>query len=170
LYKISLYLCPEFNLRNMKKITVIFLLLISVTLSACSANGNDNSSGTGNVEGQVNKLTAEAFQKQIWDYKSNSQEWNFKGDLPVIIDFYADWCRPCKMVSPIMEELAKEYNGKVRIFKVNTDEQRELSSLFNINSIPAILFIPKNGKPQMSVGAMQKPAYVEMIQNVLQVK
>ena len=74
------------------------------------------------------------------------------------------------MVAPIMDELSKEYKGKVRIYKVNTDEQRELAGLFNITSIPAVLFIPKNGKPQMSVGAMQKPSYVEMIQNVLMVK
>ena len=116
------------------------------------------------------KLTAESFQKLVWNYKKNPQDWVFLGDQPVIIDFYADWCRPCKMVAPIMEELSKEYKGKVRIYKVNTDEQRELAGLFNINSIPAMLFVPKNGKPQMTVGAQQKTAYIDMITKILQVK
>jgi thioredoxin 1 len=154
----------------MKKLTFILLFLVSFTFNACSNNGNTDITGNENTEGQVNKLTAESFQKLVWDYKSNPKEFVFKGDQPVIIDFYADWCRPCKMVAPVMDELSKEYKGKVRIYKVNTDEQRELAGLFNINSIPAVLFVPKNGKPQMSVGAMQKPAYVEMIKNVLVVK
>ena len=154
----------------MKKLTFILFFFVSFTLNACSNTESKENSGNANIEGQVNKLTAESFQKLVWDYKANPKEWVFNGDQPVIIDFYADWCRPCKMVAPIMEELSKEYQGKVRIYKVNTDEQRELAGLFNINSIPAVLFVPKNGKPQMSVGAMQKPAYVEMIKNVLVVK
>ncbi|MCX6305701.1 MAG: thioredoxin [Bacteroidetes bacterium] len=154
----------------MKKLTFVLLFLVSFTFNACSSTDNKETGSTGNPEGQVNKLTAESFQKLVWDYKTNQKEWVFNGDQPCIIDFYADWCRPCKMVAPIMEELSKEYQGKVRIYKVNTDEQRELAGLFNVNSIPAVLFVPKNGKPQMSVGAMQKPAYVEMIKNVLLVK
>ena len=154
----------------MKKLTFIVLFLSAFTFNACSSAANGNKDDDVTAEGQVNKLTAESFQKLVWDYKTSPQEWVFSGDQPVIIDFYADWCRPCKMVAPIMDELSKEYKGKVRIYKVNTDEQRELAGLFNINSIPAVLFVPKNGKPQMSVGAMQKPAYVEMIKNVLVVK
>ncbi|MDP1622584.1 MAG: thioredoxin [Bacteroidales bacterium] len=157
----------------MKKLTFALLFLIPFTFTACSGTANETNSGNENIgakeitDGQVNKLTADAFQKLVWDYKSNPKEWVFSGDQPVIIDFYADWCKPCRLVAPIMDELSKEYNGKVRIYKVNTDEQKELAGLFNINSIPAVLFIPKNGKPQMSVGAMQKEAYVEMIRNVL---
>ena len=154
----------------MKKLTFIFLFLASLSMNACNSNAGANDGTPGNNDGQVVKLTAESFQQLVWDYKKNPQEWVFKGDQPVIIDFYADWCRPCKMVGPIMEELSKEYKGKVRIYKVNTDEQRELAGLFQIQSIPAMLFIPKNGKPQMSVGAQQKPAYVDMIKNVLMVK
>ena len=154
----------------MKNLSIIFLLLGSLSLSACnSTTGKDNATA-GNNEGQVINLTAESFQKLVWDYKNNPQKWVFKGDQPCIIDFYADWCRPCKTVAPIMAELSKEYKGKIRIYKVNTDEQQELAGLFRINSIPAVMFIPKSGKPQMSVGAMQKPAYVEMIKNVLVVK
>jgi thioredoxin 1 len=154
----------------MKKLTFLLLFLATYTLNACSSNASENKGGDINTDGQVNKLTAESFQKLVWDYKANPDGWVFNGDQPVIIDFYADWCRPCKMVAPIMDELSKEYKGKVRIYKVNTDEQRELAGLFNITSIPAVLFVPKNGKPQMSVGAMQKPAYVEMIGTVLMVK
>jgi thioredoxin len=158
----------------MKKLTFILLFFAAFTLNACSSNSasdnTGNNTGDSNIDGQVNKLTAESFKKLVWDYKANPQEWVFKGDQPVIIDFYADWCRPCKMVAPIMDELSKEYKGKVRIYKINTDEQRELAGLFNVSSIPAILYVPKNGKPQMSVGAMQKPAYVDMIKTVLLVK
>ena len=155
----------------MKKLTFILTFLVPFMFVACS-NSTNASENPGNeiIDGQVNKLTAEQFQKLVWDYKSNPQTWVFSGDQPCIIDFYADWCRPCKMVAPVMDELSKEYKGKVRIYKVNTDEQRELSALFNITSIPAVMFIPKNGKPQMSVGAMQKPAYVEQIRNILLVK
>lgn len=154
----------------MKKPTFVLLFIVFFTFNACSSSDNKEDSGKTLTEGQVNKLTAESFQKLVWDYKTNPKEWVFNGDQPVIIDFYADWCRPCKMVAPIMDELSKEFKGKVRIYKVNTDEQRELSGLFNINSIPAVLFVPKNGKPQMSVGAMQKPGYIEMIKTVLMVK
>ena len=157
----------------MKQLIFVLLFLVPVTFNACSGNdakGSSNSGTTENVEGQVNKLTAASFQQLVWDYKANPKEWVYNGDQPCIIDFYADWCRPCKMVAPIMDELSREYKGKVRIYKVNTDEQRELAALFNVNSIPAVLFVPKNGKPQMSVGAMQKTAYVDMIRNVLVVK
>ena len=154
----------------MKKLTFILLSLSEFTFNACSSAASENKTGDGTTEGQVNKLTAESFQKLVWDYKANPQEWVFNGDQPVIIDFYADWCRPCKMVAPIMDELSKEYKGKVRIYKVNTEEQRELAGLFIVNSIPAVLFVPKNGKPQMSVGAMQKQGYVDLIKNVLVVK
>ena len=154
----------------MKQLIFIFLFLGSLSLHACnSAPGEDNGTA-GSNDGQVINLTAETFQKLIWDYKKNPQEWVFKGDQPCIIDFYADWCRPCKMVAPIMAELSMEYKGKIRIYKVNTDEQRELAGLFKISSIPAVMFIPKSEKPQMSVGAMQKATYLDMIQKLLLVK
>lgn len=154
----------------MKKLTFILFFLATFSLQACNnSSGNAENTAT-STEGQVVKLTAETFQSLVWDYKKNPQEWVFKGDQPIIIDFYADWCRPCKMIAPIMTELSNEYKGKVRIYKVNTDEQRELASLFNISSIPAVLYVPVSGKPQMSVGAQQKAGYVEMINNILLVK
>ncbi|HNX87370.1 MAG TPA: thioredoxin [Bacteroidales bacterium] len=154
----------------MKKLAFTILFLSTLTLNACN---NTSSAGDGagkNPEGEVVQLTAANFKQLVWDYTKNPQEWSYKGDQPCIIDFYADWCRPCKMIAPIMVELSKEYKGKVRIYKINTDEQRELAKLFNVSSIPAVLFVPKNGKPQMAVGAMQKASYVEAIQQVLNVK
>lgn len=154
----------------MKKLTFLLLFVSLFAFNACSNTTGNESSTTGTPEGQVVKLTAESFKKLVWDYQKNPNEFVYAGDQPCIIDFYADWCRPCKMVAPIMDELSKEYKGKVYIYKVNTDEQKELAGLFRINSIPAVLFVPKSGKPQMSVGAMQKPSYVEAINNILMVK
>jgi thioredoxin len=169
--KYYFYLCSVKKKQIMKKLTFILFFFTAFSLSACNSGGAETSGNTGtSAEGEVVMLTAEAFQKLVWDYKKNPQEFVFKGDQPVIIDFYADWCRPCKMIAPIMQELAKEYKGKIKIYKVNTDQQRELAGLFSINSIPAVLFVPKEGKPQMSVGAMQKPGYVDAINNVLKVK
>jgi len=151
-------------------------MLISLSFIACSSSSGNMSAGTdeGSVDsrsdGQVVKLTAEGFKKLVWDYEKNPKEWKFRGDVPCIIDFYADWCRPCKMVAPVMEELAREYKGKIRIYKVNTDEQRELAGLFSIRSIPAMLFVPRTGQPQMKVGAMPKESYVQAINSMLNIK
>ena len=112
------------------------------------------------------KLTADKFKSDIFDYTAE-KEWNYKGDKPAIIDFYADWCGPCKMVAPIMEELSEEFAGKVDIYKVDTEVERELSTVFGIRSIPSILFIPMEGQPMMQPGALPKPAFQEVIQKEL---
>ncbi len=111
-------------------------------------------------------LTKATFQQKIFDYEKN-KEWNFAGRLPAIVDFYADWCGPCKMVAPILKELADEYKGKVDIYKVDTEQEQELAGVFGIRSIPSILFIPKTGKPQMAMGALPKEAFIEAIDSVL---
>jgi thioredoxin 1 len=111
-------------------------------------------------------LTKATFQQKIFDYEKN-KEWKFAGELPAIVDFYADWCGPCKMVAPILKELADEYRGKIDIYKVDTEQEQELAGVFGIRSIPSILFIPKTGKPQMAMGAMPKEAFVEAIDSVL---
>jgi len=157
----------------MKKYIYILSLLIVMSFSSCiNAHGDksaslDSATLAPDDEGQVIKLTAEGFKKLVWDYEKYPKDWKFKGDLPCMVDFYADWCRPCKMVAPIMDELAKEYKGKIRIYKVNTDEQRELSGIFNIRSIPTMLFVPKSGQPQMSIGALTKDGYVKVINSIL---
>jgi thioredoxin len=113
-------------------------------------------------------LTKQTFLEKVFDYENN-KEWKFNGNLPCIIDFYADWCGPCKMVAPILEELSEEYKGKVDIYKVNTEVEQELASVFGIQSIPSILFVPKDDKPQMAMGAMPKESFVDAIQKVLSV-
>ena len=111
-------------------------------------------------------LTKQTFLDKVFNYEVN-QEWKYEGDLPCIIDFYADWCRPCKMVAPIMEELATQYKGKIKFYKINIDQERELAQTFNIQSIPALLYIPVNGQPQMSVGLSSKDGYIQQIQSLL---
>jgi thioredoxin 1 len=111
-------------------------------------------------------LTDKTFCEKVFNYKEN-KEWKFEGNLPCVIDFYADWCGPCKMVAPILEELAVEYKDKINIYKINTEEEMELSSAFGIRSIPSILFIPKDGQPQMAVGALPKDAMKNTINEVL---
>lgn len=117
--------------------------------------------------GKVVMLTTEEFKKKIWNYTENPSSWVYEGDLPCVIDFYADWCKPCKMVAPIMDELAAQYDGKVNIYKVNTDHNRELSSVFQIRSIPTVMYIPAQGDPSMQVGAKSKEAYISTIESFL---
>lgn len=112
------------------------------------------------------KLTADKFKSDIFDY-TTEKEWKFKGEHPAIIDFYADWCGPCKMVAPILEELSNEYKDKLTIYKVDTEVEQELSAIFRIRSIPSILFIPKEGQPMMQAGALPKNALKEVIEKEL---
>jgi len=120
-------------------------------------------------EAKPEHLTLETFKEKVFDFEAN-KEWKFKGEIPAIIDFYADWCGPCKRVAPIMEELAIEYDGKVKIYKIDTEVERELAGMFGIRSIPSILFIPVEGQPQMTTGALPKENFVQMIKEVLKVK
>ncbi len=112
------------------------------------------------------KLTAEQFKNEVFDY-TTEKEWKFKGDKPAIIDFYADWCGPCKMVAPILEELSDDYKDQVVIYKVDTEVERELSSVFQIRSIPSMLFIPKDKQPMMQAGALPKDALKNVIEKEL---
>jgi thioredoxin 1 len=111
-------------------------------------------------------LTKQTFKDKIFDFEQG-KEWNYKGDLPCIIDFYADWCGPCRMVAPVLEELAKEFEGRIHIYKVDTEKEQELAGMFDIRSIPSILFVPKTGQPQMSLGALPKANFVEQINKLL---
>lgn len=114
---------------------------------------------------KTKQLNLEDFEKKVFDYK-NSKEWKFEGDKPAIIDFYADWCGPCKMVAPIFEELAGEY-PEIDIYKVDTEAEKRLSSMFGIRSIPSILFIPKEGEPMMQAGALPKEVLKDVIKKEL---
>lgn len=115
------------------------------------------------------KLTADIFKSEIFDY-TVEKEWNFKGEKPLVIDFYADWCGPCKMVAPVLEELAKEYDDDITIYKVDTEVEQELSGVFQIKSIPTFLFIPMDGTPMMQPGALPKHVFKEVIDKHLLAK
>jgi thioredoxin len=114
-------------------------------------------------------LTKQKFLDDIFNYETE-KEWNFKGDKPAIIDFYADWCGPCRMVAPIMEELSDEYAGKVDVYKIDTEAEQELAAVFGIRSIPSILFIPVDGQPQMAQGALPKNTFKQIIEDNFGIK
>ncbi|TVR61862.1 MAG: thioredoxin [Spirochaetaceae bacterium] len=115
------------------------------------------------------KLTKETFKEKVFDFETET-EWKYRGDLPAIIDFYADWCGPCKMVAPILEELSTEYDGKMHVYKIDTDAEQELAGAFGIQSIPSLLFIPVDDKPQMAAGALPKDALKNAMKEILKVE
>ncbi|MCF8331556.1 MAG: thioredoxin [Bacteroidales bacterium] len=111
-------------------------------------------------------LTKQTFLEKVFNFEKN-KDWKFEGELPCIIDFYADWCQPCKIVAPILEELEKEYKGKINIYKIDTESEQELAAAFGIRSIPSMLFCPKDGQPQMAQGALPKETLIQAIDDVL---
>ncbi|MEI6555083.1 MAG: thioredoxin [Paludibacter sp.] len=151
----------------MKKIFFTDLLLV-LSLTACTGNNNSNNNQTKEKKkmGTIHITKAE-FLAKVANYEKNPTEWKYLGDKPCIIDFYANWCGPCKMIAPILEDLAKEYDGQIYIYKVNTEEEQELAGAFGIRSIPSVLFCPMNGAPQMAQGAMPKDSFKQAINEVL---
>ena len=169
----------------MKKL--VFILAVAViSLQSCNSsqaksNGNENTnanppaeavSQNSGTEGGTVKLNKAKFLAEVWDHENSPKEWKFKGTKPALIDFYADWCGPCKIASPILEEISKEYAGKVTIYKIDTQVEQELASVFGISGIPAFLYIPVNGKPTMSSGIARtkeetKKMFQENIENIL---
>ncbi len=160
----------------MKYILLTISLTIIVLTGACtSPNTKTNpivedqtqSSQSLSEEGKVIKLDRDGFLKHIFNYEVNPQQWVYEGDLPAIVDFYADWCAPCRLIAPIMDQLALEYKGRIRIYKVDTEKQKELAGVFNVRNIPSILFIPMKGQPQMSMGALPKETFKQVIEEFL---
>ncbi len=134
---------------------------------------NNNSSTNDNIDkndidapGKVVVLDNQKFIKDVFDYKTK-KDWEYQANKPCVIDFYADWCGPCKMVAPIMDELAAEYEGEIIFYKLDVDANQEVASVFGIQSIPSVLFVPVNGQPQMAVGAMKKDGYINAINQVI---
>jgi thioredoxin 1 len=155
----------------MKK-TLIVVMAALLSFSGCSAKASGDADKTVKTQNEENKmgtiqLTKQVFLEKVVNYETNPNEWKYLGDKPCIIDFYADWCGPCKAVAPILEELAATYGDKIVIYKVNTDKEQELAGAFGIRSIPSMLFVPMDGKPQMSVGALPKQQLVETIDKFL---
>ena len=154
-----------------KKIILGIGLVVVVALFANSILARKKTSvTTGNMitKNKINMehLTKETFLKKVFNFEQN-QEWKYEGDLPCLIDFYADWCGPCKMIAPSLEELAKEYDGKIHIYKVDTEAEQELAAAFGIRSIPSLLFCPKEGQPQMAAGALPKSTLKKAIEEIL---
>lgn len=155
----------------MKKYFIILISVLALTLSECKA---DNPTG-GRMEaeasstGGVMTLTNDSFKKNIFNYDI-SNEWKFEGSRPVIIDFYADWCPPCRQLSPLVEEIAREYSGKIDVYKVDTDKEKILAQNMGITSLPTLFFIPAEGEPQIAVGALPRESLVRAINEILKIK
>ena len=140
----------------MKKILFI-VALAAISFQSCASGDNntknESAEGTMVSESKSDRLiTKEQFIKTVWNFEESPNEWKFLGNKPVIIDFYADWCGPCKTASPILEKVAEEYAEKIDVYKIDTEAERELASVFGISSIPAFLYIPMEGKPVMTAG------------------
>lgn len=139
-------------MRKMKLVLAALILFVSFQLAAGVPGANSKQPDEEKSETAVIKMTKADFLAKVMDYENNPTEWVFKGDKPCVIDFYADWCGPCRITSPILEELAQEYKGKINVYKVNVDYEKELSQVFGITGIPAFLYCPMEGKPSMTSG------------------
>jgi len=171
----------------MKMKKLLFILAVAViSLQSCNAGqaknkGNENNpketpaetvSQSSAAEGGTVKLNKAKFLAEVWDYENSPKEWKYKGTKPALIDFYADWCGPCKIAAPILEELSGEYAGKITIYKIDTQVEQELAAVFGIQGIPAFLYIPIDGKPSMTSGIARskedtKKMFKENIDNML---
>jgi thioredoxin 1 len=171
----------------MKKVifslAAISLLLISCSMGSASSldSGSDKdpatvmTTGESSVSGEQTEgsgkpvyLTKKDFLEKVMNYEEHQTEWVYEGDKPALIDFYADWCGPCRMAAPVLEELAKEYEGRIHIYKVDTQKERELAAVFGIQTLPSFLFVPTEGRPSMSNGVAQTPeATKEMFRQMI---
>ena len=165
------------NLLIMKKkifaigiVAVVIGFIAVVTLKGDpKKSGYSDNSNKEKIEinkSNMEKLTKEAFLEKVFNYEQN-KEWKYEGELPCLIDFYADWCGPCKMVHPVLEELSKEYDGKIKIYQIDTEAEQELAAAFGIRSIPSLLFCPADGQPQMAQGALPKATLKKAIEEIL---
>jgi len=166
-------------------ITAVALLALSCTngsasslkssdqdVNAVTTTVSDKTDDDQEGSGKPVYLTKQDFLEKVMNYEKNQSEWVYEGDMPALIDFYADWCGPCRKAAPILEELAKEYEGRIHIYKIDTQKEQELASVFGIQSIPAFLFVPQKGKPTMSNGIAQtdeetKAMFKKMIDEIL---
>lgn len=150
----------------MKKV-LITLLFAGMALAVCGQTSKTESTKKEESKVKTIHLNKIDFLTKVANYEANPTEWKYLGDKPALIDFYADWCGPCKAIAPVLEELAKEYDGEIYIYKIDTEEEKELAALFGIRSIPSLLFVPMEGSPQMAQGALPKNVLKEAINKVL---
>lgn len=153
----------------MKKVAFILAIVGSVFISCNAQTKNKESNKTVKTEKKMKTihLTKADFLAKVANFETNPQEWKYLGDKPALIDFYADWCGPCKAIAPVLEELAAEYEGEIYIYKIDTEAEQELAAVFGIRSIPSLLFVPMGESPQMAQGAIPKPQLKEAIDNIL---
>lgn len=156
-----------------KRLKTLALFIVAgfvmINFSYCNNKAKTEANVAEKSESGVIYLTSETFKQQVFDY-ANSKEWNYKGDKPAILDFYADWCGPCKMLAPHLEAIQNEYKGEVQIYKINTDNNREVAGAFGIQSLPTIVFVPKDGKPQAVMGYRPQADLESIIAEVLKVE
>ena len=155
----------------MRKLFGATLVLALIAFTACAGKTKENNQDVTTTKEEkkmgIIHLTKAEFLTKVANYEANPTEWKYLGDKPCIIDFYASWCGPCKTIAPILEDLAKEYDGQIYIYKIDTEKEQELAAAFGIRSIPTILFCPVGENPQMAQGAMPKDAFKQAIEEVL---
>ncbi len=154
-----------------KKSLTLFASILLIFAGCSSTTGKqsvENEKIT--VENEAGKpihLTYDMFLEKVWNFEQNPQNWKFEGEIPAVIDFYADWCQPCKRIAPIMEKLAKDYEGRLNVYKIDVDDEQKLAAVFRVQSIPAVLFTPVDGQPMMQAGALTEEMYVKIIEEQL---
>lgn len=151
-------------MKSIFKVLILSVAVVSLAVTSAQAQNKKES------KMKTIHLTKSEFLAKVYNYEKSPNEWHYEGDKPAIVDFYASWCGPCKAIAPVLEELAAEYSEEIYIYKINTEEEQELSSAFNIRSIPTLLFIPMSGQPTMAQGAMPKASLVEAITDILKVE
>lgn len=149
------------------KIKTLVLGLTTLFIAGSCTGQTSNNKEKEDTDMKTIQLTKTDFLTKVADFENSSQEWKYLGDKPALIDFYADWCGPCKAIAPILEELAAEYGDEIYIYKIDTQKEQELAAAFGIRSIPSLLFIPMEGEPQMAQGALPKTTLQEAIDQVL---
>lgn len=151
----------------MKRTRILWLLPVLLVLLSCARSVKSEKQEKTAAAGEVESLDKAAFLKKVYNYEKNPETWVYEGDKPCIIDFYADWCGPCKKVAPILEEMAEKYKDRIVVYKIDVDKETDLAKTFGITSIPTILFVPMKGKPQLVQGAMPRAEVIKQIDTYL---
>lgn len=154
---------------KIKSYISVLMMAVMPLVSNCQGQAAKKAEEKTQAQAAIEHLNKETFKKKVFDFEANKQ-WKFAGNIPCIIDFYADWCGPCKKLAPTVEQIAKDYKGKINVYKVNVDEQQELAGAFGIQGIPAVLFCPQADRPQMSTGYISREDFDKAIKEILKIQ